>query len=172
MAEPSDFQVPCNECDEEFNPTLSKKRGWTCPNCQTRHPNLSLHYRVLAYISALGLAGTIFLLAYSLHHRGHFSWGHLLPVAQSALLLVAFTALVFQDRPWENVALKAALWLVYGNFVLFYTVEPLLIVVLFNASITRRFLSVFATLLVLLVGVGAYLAWLHRASHRLSPTSG
>jgi hypothetical protein len=163
----SPLEIPCEECGENYNPNLNDKKGWTCPNCRSRQPNLSLHYRILAYLCGLGLAWTLYLLLASIRYYGRFGWGHLLPTTQAILLLVAITALILRDRPWEQAPLRATIWLVYGSFVLFYLTEPLLIVVILTHNVTARFLRMIVPLGVGLIGVGAYMTWVHVASRRL-----
>lgn len=166
-----ELQVPCPECGEEFNPELSEKKGWTCPNCGTRQPDLALHYRVLAYLCAVGLATILYMLISSLRRPEGFAWGHLLPVTQAALLLITITVLILRDRPWKNAAVRAAVWLVYGSFVLFYFLLPLLIVLLLIRRDIAQYLRVLLPHGVVLVCVGIYVSWIHIVSRRFERTA-
>lgn len=163
-----DLQIPCDECGEEFDPTLSEKKGWTCPNCHARRPDLRLHHRILAYLCGLGLAGTLSMLIASLRYHGRFGWGHLLPITQAAMLLVALTVLVLHRRPWQLRSLRATIWVVYGSFVLFYVVEPVLIVVLLTHKATPGLVRFLIGLGIVLIAFGVYLGWIHTVSRRVN----
>jgi hypothetical protein len=166
-----DLPIPCDKCGEEFDPNRSETKGWTCPNCHTRRPNLRLHYRIMACLCALGAAGTIIMLITSLRYHGRFGWGHLLPITQAGMLLAALSVLVLHERPWRLRSLRATIWVVYGSFVLFYLVEPVLIVLLLTREAVPGLVGFLIGLGIVLMGFGVYLGWLHAVSRRISSGS-
>lgn len=163
----SQIKTPCEECGEEFNPYLNRKKGWTCPNCKTRQPNLALHYRIIAYLCGAALAWTLLGLTTSVINTGHLASVHYLPAAQSVFMLLSLSLITFGRQPWRNNVLTSVLCLVFLSFAIFYFLCPALL--LFGLNVTAsyemlRFIIIFG---VLVVGIGAYLGWVYLAIRRL-----
>lgn len=163
----TDLQIPCDGCGEEFNPRLSNKKGWTCPNCKTRQPDMAFHYRVVAYLCIGGLLWTVYLMVATGVRHGGLLWQHLLPGLQTVFLLLAMTMALRHDRPWKSNALTAVIWLVFASFVFFYLFQPLLSVALLGIPMSRQLMMFLVPFGILMLLAGIYLFWLHLAARRL-----
>ena len=129
--------VVCTSCHAEIHPEGKSPKRWQCEKCGKRHPNLKLHWRILAVISGVvpllvSLIGVLAVLAlpwitgHTPGRLGSPNWLHLAAFTGPALLrvgallfvinavplLIVISAFVI-PRPWNDRGLKilVLLWL-------------------------------------------------------------
>lgn len=166
MSQP-EIKIPCEECGEEFNPYLNRKKGWTCPNCKARQPNLALHYRIVAYLCGGALAWTLFALTSSFINTGHLASIHYLPAAQSFFLLLSLSLITFSRQPWRSNVLTSLLCFVFLSFAFFYLICPAFLLFGLDVTANYKMMRFLITFGILAVSTGTYLGWVYLAVRRL-----
>lgn len=168
----SEIKTPCDECGEKFNPYLNRKKGWTCPNCKTRQPNMALHYRIITYLCGAALAFTAFGVVGGLIPSSNPESVHWLPLVQSALLLLAMSLITFKSQPWNSNGLTALLCLTFFSFLFCYLIGPTILIFALDVTTDQKTLTVLGILGVLIVSAGVYLSWVYLSVRRLQRASG
>ncbi len=165
----SEIKVPCDECGEQFNPYLNRKKGWTCPNCKTRQPNLALHYRIVGYLCAAALVWTAFGVINSLMTEGA-SAIPLVTLSQSILLLLALSISAISREPWRSNGLTALLSLIFFSFLFCNLIGPAVLIFGFDISASPGLLRFMIISSAVLLCTGTYLGWIYASVRRLHLT--
>ena len=167
--ETEEMQIRCKKCEEEFDPRLNQKKGWTCPNCETRNPDLRLHYRVVMGIALLGFLLIGGLTVARLISGTAPANSQVVPLLETLVLLVTVLVLALKKEPWANGLARGLVWVVFGSVFALEVVLPIalqLMSLCLGGEANSRFIGFvvpFGLVYCVLLG---YLLWLHMAAKR------
>ena len=151
--------VSCRKCKTCFQPDVSTRDPWVCPNCKEKNPNLLRHYRSVADLFILGLIGVVIFIIIGIRGQ-NISMGLIFLIAQAAILLTSIVFIYKTKTPWKDKAAKSLIWIVYGLGFLFNVILPLLL-----------HGKIIIPLVVVYLAIFTYLFWLNSQAAKCTDNS-